>query len=58
MAQLVVVPSLVSRGIYLSGGPLGRALTEVARNPFKPDTTAADLEQGFAKWERAVATPM
>jgi dienelactone hydrolase len=57
VAQLVAVPGLVSRGIYLSGSPLGRALTEVARNPFNPDTTAADVEQGYAKWARAVATP-
>jgi hypothetical protein len=42
---------------YLSGSPLGRALTEVARDPFNPDTTAADVEQGFAKWQRAVANP-
>ena len=27
VAQLVAVPGLVSRGIYLSGSPLGRALT-------------------------------
>lgn len=57
VAQLAAVPGLVSRGIYLSGSPLGRALTEVARNPFNPDTTAADVEQGFAKWQRAVADP-
>ena len=57
VAQLVAVPGLVSRGIYLSGSPLGRALTEVARDPFNPDTAAADVEQGFAKWQRAVATP-
>lgn len=57
VARLAAVPGLVSRGIYLSGSPLGRALTEVARNAFNPDTTAADVEQGFAKWQRAVASP-
>lgn len=30
----------------------------MARDSFNPDTTAADVEQGFAKWERAVATPI
>lgn len=57
VAHLAAVPGLVSRGIYLSGSPLGRALTEVTRDPLDPDTTAAEAEQGFAKWQRAVANP-
>lgn len=57
VARLAAVPGLVSRGTYLSGSPLGRALTEVARDPLAPDTAAAEAEQGFAKWQRAVANP-
>lgn len=57
-AQLAAIPGLVSRAIYLSGSPLGRALTEVARDPTDPDTTAARyIEYGFAKWQRAVDHP-
>ncbi|MGI4875595.1 MAG: alpha/beta hydrolase family protein [Janthinobacterium lividum] len=57
-AHLAAVPGLVSRAIYLSGSPLGRALTEAARDPAEADTAAArDAESGFAKWQRAVDHP-
>ncbi|MGI4885509.1 MAG: alpha/beta hydrolase family protein [Janthinobacterium lividum] len=55
VARLAAVPGLVSRAVYLAGSPLGRALTEVARDP--DDTTAVAAEQGFAKWQRAVDRP-
>ncbi len=57
VARLAAVPGLVSRAVYLGGSPLGRALTEVARAADDPDTTAAAVEQGFAKWQRAVDHP-
>ena len=55
VAHLAAVPGLVSRVVYLSGSPLGRELTEVARNP--ADTTATGVEAEFADWQRAVDHP-
>ncbi|SFP69553.1 alpha/beta hydrolase family protein [Hymenobacter arizonensis] len=57
VARLAAVPGLVSHAVYLSGSPLGRALTEVARDPNDTESTAADAEAGFAKWQRGVDSP-
>jgi len=54
-AYLAAVPGLVSRAVYLSGSPLGRELTEVARNP--ADTTGTSIEAEFADWQHAVDHP-
>ena len=55
VARLAAEPGLVSRAVYLSGSPLGRELTKIARDP--TDADSADVESGFAEWQRAVNQP-
>lgn len=55
VARLAAVPGLVSRAVYLSGSPLGRELTEVARDP--ADSTGTGIEMEFAQWQHAVDHP-
>ena len=55
VARLAAVPGLASRAVYLSGSPLGRELTEIARDP--ADSTGTGVEMEFAQWQHAVDHP-
>jgi dienelactone hydrolase len=55
VAHLAAVPGLVSRAVYLSGSPLGRELTKLARDP--TDADSAVVEGKFARWARAGTHP-
>ncbi len=55
VSRLAAVPGLVSQVVYLSGSPLGRELTEVAREP--TDSTGTGIEMEFAQWQHAVDHP-
>ena len=59
-AHLGAVPGLASRVVYLSGSPLGRELTKLARGPAatqSDSTEAANVEAAFGRWQRAVDHP-
>jgi len=55
VAHLAAMPGLVSRAVYLSGSPLGRELTKLARDPADSTGTAAEMQ--FAQWQHAVDHP-
>ncbi|GAB3863802.1 dienelactone hydrolase family protein [Hymenobacter segetis] len=55
VAQLAAMPGLLRRAVYLSGSPLGRELTKIARDPTDADSAAVEAE--FARWQHAVDHP-
>ena len=57
VARMAAKPGPVARVIYLSGNPMGRMMTIVARQRTSADTTNTAADEEFRYWQSVVAAP-